>query len=250
MVISHGLAEHIGRYEYLAGRLVAAEYAVYAVDHRGHGRSGGPDRANIGRFDDVVTDLGTFVGRAQREHPGTLAVLLGHSMGGLVALGCALRYAKALRGLVLSAAALAPGEAVSAPKLLMARLLSLVAPNTGVLVLPSSAVSRDPAVVAAYERDPLVFHGSIPARTVVELLSAMQSVSARAPELSLPVLVQHGTADRLVPLSAVRPVYQQLGNPRQRTLKIYEGLFHEVYNEPERERVIDDLIRWLEAVRH
>jgi acylglycerol lipase len=250
VVISHGLAEHAGRYEHLAGRLVAAGYAVYAVDHRGHGRSGGPGRANLGRFDDVVTDLGTFVGRAQREHPGALAVLLGHSMGGLVALACALRNPKALRALVLSAPALSPGEAVGPGKALLARVLSTVAPNTGALVLPASAVSRDPAVVAAYERDPLVFHRSIPARTLVELVDGMTAVGARAHQLNLPLLVQHGSADRLVPLAAVRPVYQRLGNPKQRTLKVYEGLFHEVYNEPERERVIDDLIGWLEAVRH
>ena len=120
VVISHGLAEHSGRYEGLAGRLVESEYAVYALDHRAHGRSGGTDRANIDRFDYLVSDLGAFIGRAQREHPGAVTMLLGHSMGGLVALATALRNPKVLRALVLSGPALAAGDPPSALRLLVA----------------------------------------------------------------------------------------------------------------------------------
>ncbi len=244
IVISHGLAEHGGRYAGLASRLVEKGYAVYALDHRGHGRSGG-ERANIDRFDYLVSDLGTFIGRAQRQHPDTPVILLGHSMGGAVALACALKYHNVLRALVLSAPALAAGEAVPAPKLWMAKLLSAVSPNTGALTLPASAVSRDPAVVRAYENDPLVYRGSIPARTLVELLAAMRHLQEKAHELRLPVLIQHGTGDTLVPIAAVQPVYQHLGQSKSRTLQVYEGLYHEVYNEPERDRVIGDLEAWL-----
>lgn len=244
VVISHGLAEHGGRYAGLASRLVEKGYAVYALDHRGHGRSGGR-RANIGRFDYLVSDLGTFIGRAQRQHPDTPVVLLGHSMGGAIALACALKYHNVLRALVLSAPALAAGQAVPAPKLWMAKLLSAVSPDTGALTLPASAVSRDPAVVRAYENDPLVYRGSIPARTLVEMLGAMRRLQEKAHELRLPVLIQHGTADSLVPLAALHPVYQRLGQSKSRTLQLYEGLYHEVYNEPERDRVIGDLEAWL-----
>jgi alpha-beta hydrolase superfamily lysophospholipase len=244
IVISHGLGEHGGRYLELAGRLVDKDFAVYAIDHRGHGRSGGP-RANIGRFDQVVSDLGTFIGTAQRQHPGLPVILLGHSMGGAVALGCALKHESALRALVLSAPALAVAETPPLFKRLTVRTLSALRPDTGVMTIPPSAISRDSSVVRSYEADPLVFHGAIPARTVAELLDAMDSLQQCAHELRVPVLIQHGSADELVPLAAAHPVYQRLGLERRRTIRIYDGLYHEIYNEPERERVIGDLVSWL-----
>jgi len=246
IVISHGLAEHGGRYAGFAERLVARGYGVYAVDHRGHGRSSGP-RANIEQFSYLVSDLGTFVGRTQRQHPDATTFLLGHSMGGAIALATALRNPAGVKGLVLSAPALAAGEAVPPLKALTVRLLSRFSPNTGALTLPATAISRDPAVVRAYESDPLVFRGAIPARTLVALLDAMATFPDSAPRLRLPVLVQHGTADRLVPLAATRPVYERLGSAKLRTVRLYEGLFHEVYNEPEREQVLADLEAWIGA---
>jgi len=244
IVVSHGLAEHGGRYETLAGELVQREYAVYAVDHRGHGRSSGP-RANIERFAHLVADFCAFTGRCARQHPDMPVFMLGHSMGGAVAFASALRLQHMLRGLVLSAPALATGQPVPRLQELFVRLLSVVAPNTGALTLPADAVSRDPSVVARYAADPLVHHKAIPARTLVELLGAMQGFPPRAPDLRLPTLVLHGTADKLVPLAATRPVYEAFGT-RDCAVKLYEGLYHEVCNEPERERVIADLFRWLE----
>lgn len=244
IVISHGLGEHGGRYAELASRLVEKGFAVYALDHRGHGRSGGA-RANIERFDYVVSDLGAFVGRAQRHHPGLPVILLGHSMGGAIALGCALKYEKALRALVLSAPALAVAEEPSMFKRLTVRMLASLRPDAGVMKIAARAISRDSSVVRAYESDPMVFHGAIPARTVEELLEAMHKLRDRAHELRLPVLIQHGSADELVPLAAAQLVYQHLGLERRRTVRIYNGLYHEIYNEPEKERVIRDLVSWL-----
>lgn len=246
VVVSHGLGEHSGRYTGLAARLVARGHAVYAIDHRSHGRSSG-ERANIERFSYLVSDLSAFVGRAQREHPDLPVILLGHSMGGAIALASALRIQATLKGLALSAPALAAGQVVSPFKAGMLRLASRLRPGAAALTLPPTAVSRDPAVVRAYEDDPLVHHGPIPARTVAELLDAMAGFPESAPALRLPILVQHGTADTLVPLAATRPVYDVLGNPKLRSLRYYEGLYHEVYNEPERDTVIGDLERWLDS---
>lgn len=245
VVISHGLGEHSARYQWLAERLVGAGRGVYALDHRGHGRSGGP-RANIERFSHVVSDFSTFAGRAQRQHPETPLFLFGHSMGGAVAFASAARVQDTVTGLVLSGPALAAGEAIPAFQLLVARVLSLVAPNAGVLKLPAAAVSRDPAVVRAYEKDPLVMHEAIPARTVVELFNAMEGFPALAKRLRLPVLIQHGTADALVSVDGARAVHHAMAS-KDRTFRPYDGLFHEIYNEPEREQVLADLLKWLDA---
>jgi acylglycerol lipase len=244
IVVAHGLAEHGGRYETLAGELVRHGYAVYAIDHRGHGRSSGP-RANIDRFSHLVSDFCAFTGKCARQHLDTPVFMLGHSMGGAIAFASALRVQHTLRGLVLSAPALATDTKLPVLQEMLVRLLSVVAPNAGALALPASAVSRDPDVVARYEADPLVHHKKVPARTLVELLGAMQGFPAQAPKLRLPTLILHGTADKLVPLAATRPVYQAFGT-RDRVLKLYDGLYHEVFNEPERETVTADLFRWLE----
>jgi acylglycerol lipase len=244
IVVSHGLAEHGGRYETLARELVQHDHAVYAVDHRGHGRSSGP-RANIERFAHLVADFCAFTERCAGEHPATPVFMLGHSMGGAVAFASALRLQHRLHGLVLSAPALATSQSVPRLQEMFVRLLSVVAPDTGALALPPDAVSRDPSVVARYAADPLVHHKAIPARTLVELLRAMQGFPASAPGLRLPTLVLHGTADKLVPLAATQPVYQAFGT-RDCVVQLYEGLYHEVFNEPERARVTADLLHWLE----
>jgi acylglycerol lipase len=246
IVVAHGLGEHSGRYARVAAELVAHGYAVYAIDHRGHGRSPGP-RANIERFEHLVSDFCSFAGRAARQHPDTPLVVLGHSMGGAVAFASALRLQQSWRGLVLSAPALGFDGQVPAGRRLLARVLSSLAPNTGLLQLQASAVSRDPAIVREYESDPLVHHAAVPARTLVELGDAMEGFLPQAPKLRLPTLVLHGTADTLVPVSGSRPVYQAL-DANKRTVHYYEHLYHEVLNEPERAQVVQDVLEWLARV--
>jgi acylglycerol lipase len=246
-VIAHGLAEHCGRYGELVAHLVGAGYAVYSLDHRGHGRSSG-GRANIDRFEFVLADLQRLFETARREHPGAPATLVGHSMGGAVAFAYACRHQAELHALVLSAPLLGMDPKVPKAQEFVARILSKLVPGLGALKLPADTISRDAAVVAAYRSDPLVYTGAIPARTLVELVDAVATFPALAPSLQLPVLVVHGTGDTLVPLAYTTPVVERIGS-RDRTVKHYAGLFHEVFNEPERAQVFADLLAWLAARR-
>lgn len=244
VVIAHGFAEHGGRYAAVAGRLVEAGYAVRALDHRGHGRSGGK-RTSVVRFDDYVEDLATIVTISRTDWPSARLTLLGHSMGGLIALAFATQHPASLDNLVLSAPAACPGD-VSRAMIAVGRVLSRVAPNAGVLKLPLGAISRDPAVVDAYRRDPLVFATRLRARLGAEMLRAMDGVAAALPSLRLPLLVMQGTEDRLVDPGCGPSVYARAGSP-DKTLRMYDGLWHEIVNEPERESVIADLVAWLDA---
>ncbi len=243
VVLVHGLAEHSGRYAELVGRLTADGLAVHALDHRGHGRSPGP-RAQIGRFAWLVDDVARRIARARSLHPGLPLLLLGHSMGGAIALATVLEQPSGIDGLVLSAPALGADPTVSVLRVALARLLSRILPGAGVLTLDASLVSRDPAVVRAYEADPLVHRGAVPARTAVELLGAMAAFPAAVGRLRVPTLVLHGTADGLVPIRYAEPVWQRFGST-DLTVHRYAGLFHEVFNEPERATVYADLAAWI-----
>jgi acylglycerol lipase len=244
VVIAHGFAEHGGRYAHVAARLVAEGLAVRAADHRGHGLSEGK-RTSVVRFDDYVDDLTTVVEQARQEWASRRVILLGHSMGGLIALRLAVRASVPLDGLVVSAPAACPRD-VSKLTLVVGRALSRLAPNTGVLRLPLNRISRDSAVVDAYDHDPLVFRTPIRARLGAEMLTAMDRVDAGLPGLRTPLLVMQGTADGLVDPGCGPHVYERAGSA-DKTLKMYDGLWHEIFNEPERDHVLDDLATWVRA---
>jgi alpha-beta hydrolase superfamily lysophospholipase len=244
IVLAHGASEHGGRYAWTGEELNKRGYAVYAIDHRGHGRSAG-DRAVIDRMHNAVEDLHTLVERAQGAYPGRPLVLLGHSMGGAVALAYTAEHEDALDALVLSGA-LAVLEAASPVQRVAGRVLSVVAPSLGVVAIDSSAVSRDPEVVADYDADPLNYHGKLPARTVAELSRAIDRFPDAVTHFRLPMLVMHGTADRLVPIAGSEMVVDRAGS-EDKTFKRYDRLFHEILNEPERQQVLDDIADWLDA---
>jgi acylglycerol lipase len=243
VVIAHGAGEHSGRYPHVAERLVAAGYATHALDHRGHGRSTGR-RALIDGMDRAVADLDAFVSLAGSRHPGRPLFLLGHSMGGCIALAYALRHQERLRGLLLSGVV----ARLDAPAVLKVgmRVLSRVVPVLGVVAVDPALVSRDPAVVRAYRDDPLVFHGKLPARTVAEMSATADGFPAAVPALRLPLLVMHGGADAIVPVAASRMVHDRAGSA-DRTLTIYDGLHHEIFNEPEQAAVLAGVTGWLDA---
>ena len=243
VVIAHGAGEHSRRYEHVARRLVDAGYAVYALDHRGHGLSKGR-RALVDRMDRVIADVRTLVGRAAAENPGRPLFLLGHSMGGTIGIAFAARHQQELAGLALSGP-VAVLEAASPALRVIASVLSTLTPGLGVFAVDASLVSRDPEVVRAYREDPLVFHGKLPARTVAELAAAVGRFPAEVPTIRLPLLVMHGTEDALAPVAGATMVHERAASG-DKTLKLYEGLYHEILNEPERQTVLDDLLSWLD----
>jgi acylglycerol lipase len=241
VVLAHGVSEHSGRYGWTAEQLAARGYATWAIDHRGHGRSEGP-RAYIDRMDNVVADLDQLVDKARDGGP---LFLLGHSFGGAVALAYTARHEPKLDGLVLSAP-LAALDAASPVERAAARVLSLVTPRLGVVGIDSAEVSRDPGVVRDYDNDPLNYRGKLPARTVQEMATAIAGFPDAVARFRLPMLVMHGTGDTLVPPVATDMIEQRAGAEDLSVIR-YDGLYHEILNEPERERVIGDVADWLDA---
>jgi alpha-beta hydrolase superfamily lysophospholipase len=232
VVIAHGYAEHGGRYAHVAAALAAAGFDVWALDHRGHGRSTG-DRGDIGSMEAVVADLDLLVDVAAAE--GRPVFLLGHSMGGAIALAYAQAHQDRLAGLSLSGAAVVFG-----PELLALAGLEEI-PE-----LPlADAVSTDPAVVAAYKADPLVYQGP-PSRTTLGILADSEKLIAGLAELTLPIQVMHGSADALIPSRALGVIVSGVSSADV-TARLWPGLFHEIYNEPIKEQVIGELISWLGA---
>lgn len=242
VVIAHGAGEHIGRYEHVASRLVSERYAVYGLDHRGHGHSEGP-RALLDRVDNAVADLDQFVVLAAGEHPGSDVFLLGHSMGGCLSLVYAMRHQARLRGLLLSGP-LAALDAAPPPVRVIAAVLSALAPKLPLFAVDPALVSRDPEVVKAYVADPLVHHGKLPVRTVAELAAAVESFPDGVGAITIPTLVMYGTEDELAPPKGSTMLGERIG-ATDKTVIPYEGLYHEILNEPEKETVLADLLTWL-----
>ncbi len=242
VIIVHGASEHSGRYRHVAQALVADDYAVYALDHRGHGRSDGP-RAVIDRLASAVTDVDRLVSEVRAEHPELPIVMLGHSMGATVAISYTIRHQERLTALILSGP-LAALEAAPAPLRMLGRVLSVVAPQMPLVDIDASLVSRDPEVVRDYEADPLNHHGKLPARTIDELARAIDDFPEAVTTITLPVLILYGTADRLAPPSGAQMLERRIGSADATTIA-YPGLFHEILNEPEREVVLTDIRGWL-----
>jgi acylglycerol lipase len=243
VVVVHGLHEHSARYAQVGTRLAAEGFAVYAADHRGHGRSDGR-RANIERMVLLGQDLRSFVQFAAERHPGPV-FMVGHSLGGLIALEYALdRRGHALDGLVLSGPAVT-ATAGSALAKRLAPVLSALVPDLGVASLNAEQkISRDPEVIRSYRDDPLVYQGRIKARTGAEILGAIQRLPAALPRLRMPLLILHGSDDQISPLAGSVMVHEAVSST-DKTLRQYPGLYHEVFNEPERDQILTDLISWL-----
>ncbi|MBD0020876.1 alpha/beta fold hydrolase [Gordonia pseudamarae] len=243
VLIAHGLAEHGRRYGHVVRAMVAAGFTVAVPDHLGHGRSDGK-RLRISNFADYTDDIDTVLDAVRID--GLPTFLLGHSMGGCIALDYALDHQDRLDGLVLSGAAVVPGSDLSPILVRLAPVLGRLVPWLPSTALDAESISRDPKVVADYDNDPLVVRGKVPAGLGGALMTTMQSFPGRLPSLRIPLLVMHGGDDALTEPEGSRMV-DRLAGSTDKTLIIYDGLFHEIFNEPERETVIGTTVDWLTA---
>jgi alpha-beta hydrolase superfamily lysophospholipase len=242
-LVAHGYAEHLGRYKYFAGKLNAAGIAVYALDHWGHGKSIGR-YGFVPRFSAYTDGIEALLGEIEARHPGLPLFLVGHSMGGLIATLHLTTHQSHYAGAILSGPAIQPTEEPSKLLIWVSRMLSRFAPKLGVLALDANGVSRDPGVVAAYRRDPLVYTGKISARLAAEMFDAMAAARAGASKITLPILLLHGDKDSLAAPEGSVFLNAHVASA-DRTLKLYSGLYHEIFNEPERDSVIGDVTDWI-----
>jgi len=245
VIAVHGLAEHSGRYSNLVDRLLPKGYAVHIHDLRGHGRSHGRV-CYVERFSLYFKDLKLFIESVREQQPEGPIFLLGHSIGGTIVAAYAGEDTDGLAGLIFSAPTLRPGRSLSPLAIFMARVLSRIAPTLGVSTIDANGVSQDKAVVDAYVSDPLVFRGKIPARTGGEILSVMRQLPERIPRIDVPTLIMHGTDDVLSEPQGSQELYGLIAST-DKTLTFYDGFRHELFNEPGRDQVLDDLEAWLAA---
>ncbi|MDQ3759323.1 MAG: lysophospholipase [Actinomycetota bacterium] len=233
-LIAHGYGEHARRYDHVAERLVSEGATVYAPDHLGHGLSEG-ERALVAQGEALTADLHLVAEIARGAHPGLPVVLIGHSMGGIVATRYAQRHPDELTALVLS------GPVIGGNAAIMGLLELDPIPE---IPIDPDVLSRDPETGAKYATDPLVYHGPFHRETLEMLRKAVSDIAEGGGFDDLPVLWIHGSVDALAPLEETRPAVERLRGPRTES-KVYEGAKHEIFNETNRDEVLDDTMGFL-----
>jgi acylglycerol lipase len=243
LLIVHGVGEYCGRYTNVINFFVPLGYAVYGLDHIGHGKSDG-QREVIKRFEDFTEPLARYYQMVKEWHPGKPIFIYGHSLGALITLFYLLDHQEDFKGAVISAPPVKIPDNISPTTVTLGKILATVAPRTGILGLDTSSLSHDQGVVTAYNTDPLVFHGKITACISAGMLRAMLRVNEEATKISLPLFILQGSADRIVDPTGAKMLYDKVGS-KDKTIKVYDNLFHEVHNEPERLTMFNDLQSWL-----
>lgn len=244
VVLIHGVHEHSGRYAYVASALMREGIEVEALDLRGHGQSPG-ERAQVEAFTDYTRDAAAFVDAVLAEAEGRPVFLMGHSMGGLVVSGTVVdRGTRGLAGVLLSS----PALQLYAPPLLerLAPVLAKWVPSMPAGKLDLSTISRDPTIVRAYREDPLTTKKAVRAHLGYEFLKTIAHVRAHPEAFDVPLYLFHGTGDKITDPAGTRWLAEHAAS-EDVTLKLYDGLYHETLNEPERDEVIGDLAAWLVA---
>jgi alpha-beta hydrolase superfamily lysophospholipase len=243
VVIVPGFNSHSGHYLWVAEQFVAQNLAVYAVDLRGRGRSDG-ERFYLQSFSDYVSDVSAIVQHAKKEEPGLPVFLLGHSAGGVVACVYAIEHQTELAGLICESFA----HQVPAPDFALAALKGLahLAPHAHVLKLKNEDFSRDPKWVDMMNTDPLIAHEVQPTQTVAELARADDRLKREFPQITLPVLILHGTADKATKPSGSQFFFETAGST-DKQLELYQGHYHDLLNDVGKEQVMTDIQQWVDT---
>ena len=243
IVIIHGYGEHCERYDHVAERMNAEGYSVYAYDHRGHGESPGK-MGYIPSFKLLIDDLDAYLCHLHGSIQNTPTILFGHSMGGLILTEYAIAYKPDVAGLVFSSPGVKPDENVAPLLQKISGIMASICPILPVHFLDPAGISRVESEVKKYASDPKVYHGKILARTGHELLETMKHASSNLGEINLPLLLLHGTDDPFVSVDSSQLMFEKTSSI-DKTLKLYEGDYHEVFNDHSRERFLSDLLEWI-----
>lgn len=243
VAIVHGVNSHSGYYGWTAEQLISSGLAVYALDLRGRGKSDG-ERFYLDTIADYISDVNTLVTLARSREPGLPVFLLGHSAGGVISCVYTLEHQAELAGLICESFAFQ----VAAPDFALAVVkgLSHLAPHAHVLKLKNEEFSRDPDVVQAMNDDPLIAHEVQPTKTVAELVRADERLKREFPLITLPVLILHGTADKVTRPGGSQLFYDAAGS-RDKTLKLYQGHVHDLLNDLDKDVVMQDIKAWIDA---
>lgn len=244
VVIVHGFAEHLGRYDYITKRLNDKGYGVYRFDNRGHGKTKG-EKGHIEKFEEFLYDTDTIVDLAKKENPDVPIYMLGHSMGGFITASYGVKYRDKLKGQILSAAATAISPQVKGIKGNIFKIINKVAPKIRIKNPITTALCKNPEVVEKYLKDPLNLKDATLNFYVEFLIRGVNWLNENMDKYSYPCLILHGSEDKIVFKEASENFYDKISS-KDKKLIIYDGLYHEIMNEITRDQVIDDICNWLE----
>jgi acylglycerol lipase len=244
VLILHGYGEHSGRYEHVMDAFAARDYAVYVPDHRGHGHSQRVFGDIEGR-DKLREDIRILTQNIKQAHPGLPVVVLGHSVGGMLALYQLIAYQDDYDAAIVTGPAILLPEGVSPLMKTLAGLVAAIAPNLPIQELDLSEATRNMEMRADDDRDPLQYRGRARARTGNEIIHCQEEIQNRLHEIGLPILIMHGVDDKVIDPAATEIVYARIGSG-DKIKKIWPGLFHEIMNEPERDEVFQFMFDWLD----
>jgi len=244
VLLIHGVGEHCQRYNALANTLNAASYTVSSLDLPNHGRSDGQKGhiESFALFQQAVLELYQRVNQAYPDKP---IFILGHSMGGLITSRFLIDHQDKFKGALLSGPAIETPQEPPAWQVSLIKGIARLLPKLGLVPVDASMVSRDPKVVTAYEQDPLINKNKLTAKLLVELSNTMDEVKQKASAITLPLFIMHGTADQLTSTSGSQFLYETVAST-DKSIRLYEGLYHEIFNEPEAPSIYQEVIEWLD----